>query len=363
MLTSDLALKFDQEYNEVCQNFINNPLLFDEAFANAWFKLTHRDMGPKSTYVGKEIPNETFLWQDPIPVRDYELISKSDIKHLKQEILKTGIPHNHLIETAWASASTFRGSDRRGGANGARIRLEPQINWESNNPEQLKIVLKTYVQIQEKFNTSFGNRKVSIADLIILGGNVAIEEAIKKTDFEIEVPFIAGRTDATQEQTDLESFNVLEPMADGFRNYQKKKYTLTTEELLIDKAQLLTLTAPEMTVLIGGMRTLNANFDNSKKGILTNNSELLTNDFFVNLLDMNIFWTPKSEDKIEFEGKERVTNEIKWTATRADLVFGSNSELRAIAEVYASNDAKEKFVTDFIKAWTKVMNLDRYDLN
>lgn len=363
MLTSDLALKFDQEYNEVCQNFINNPLLFDEAFANAWFKLTHRDMGPKSTYVGKEIPNETFLWQDPVPVRDYELISKSDIKHLKQEILKTGIPHNHLIETAWASASTFRGSDRRGGANGARIRLEPQINWESNNPEQLKIVLKTYVQIQEKFNTSFGNRKVSIADLIILGGNVAIEEAIKKTDFEIEVPFIAGRTDATQEQTDIESFNVLEPMADGFRNYQKKKYTLTTEELLIDKAQLLTLTAPEMTVLIGGMRTLNANFDNSKKGILTNNSELLTNDFFVNLLDMNIFWTPKSEDKIEFEGKERVTNEIKWTATRADLVFGSNSELRAIAEVYASNDAKEKFVTDFIKAWTKVMNLDRYDLN
>lgn len=362
MLTSDLALKFDPAYKEVCQKFLDNPLSFDKAFADAWFKLTHRDMGPKSTYLGTEIPKENFLWQDNVPVRDYDLISKSDIDKLKQEILNSGVPQNHLIETAWASASSYRGSDRRGGANGARIRLEPQINWEANNPEQLKSVLKTYEQIQKKFNANSGNKKVSIADLIVLGGNTAIEESIKKSGLHIEVPFIAGRTDATQEQTDIESFAVLEPMADGFRNYQKKKYTLTTEELLIDKAQLLTLTAPEMTVLVGGMRTLNANFDDSNKGILTHNSGILNNDFFINLLDMSTYWSPTSEDKTEFEGKDRATNKVKWTATRADLIFGSNSELRGIAEVYASNDAKEKFIKDFIKAWTKVMNLDRFDL-
>jgi len=362
MLTSDLALKFDPAYKEVCQKFLDNPLSFDKAFADAWFKLTHRDMGPKSTYLGTEIPKENFLWQDNVPVRDYDLISKSDIDKLKQEILNSGVPQNHLIETAWASASSYRGSDRRGGANGARIRLEPQINWEANNPEQLKSVLKTYKQIQKKFNANSGNKKVSIADLIVLGGNTAIEESIKKSGLHIEVPFIAGRTDATQEQTDIESFAVLEPMADGFRNYQKKKYTLTTEELLIDKAQLLTLTAPEMTVLVGGMRTLNANFDDSNKGILTHNSGILNNDFFINLLDMSTYWSPTSEDKTEFEGKDRATNKVKWTATRADLIFGSNSELRGIAEVYASNDAKEKFIKDFIKAWTKVMNLDRFDL-
>jgi len=362
MLTSDLALKFDPAYKEVCQKFLDKPLSFDKAFADAWFKLTHRDMGPKSTYLGTEIPEENFLWQDNVPVRDYDLISKADIDKLKQEILNSNVPHNHLIETAWASASSYRGSDRRGGANGARIRLEPQINWEVNNPEQLKNVLKTYEQIQEKFNANSGNKKVSIADLIVLGGNAAIEEAIKKSGLDIEVPFIAGRTDATQEQTDVESFAVLEPMADGFRNYQKKKYTLTTEELLVDKAQLLTLTAPEMTVLVGGMRALNANFDDSNKGILANNSGVLNNDFFVNLLDMSTYWAPTSEDKVEFEGKDRATDKVKWTATRADLIFGSNSELRAIAEVYASNDAKEKFAEDFIKAWTKVMNLDRFDL-
>lgn len=362
MLTSDLALKVDPAYKEICQKFIDEPLSFDEAFANAWFKLTHRDMGPKSTYLGSDIPEETFLWQDPIPVRDYDLISKSDINTLKQEILKSGIPHNQLIETAWASASSYRGSDRRGGANGARIRLEPQINWEANNPVQLKKVLATYEQIQEKFNANSGTQKVSIADLIVLGGNAAIERAASAAGFNISVPFHPGRTDATQEQTDVESFAVLEPMADGFRNYQKKKYTLTTEELLVDKAQLLSLTAPEMTVLVGGMRSLNANFDDSNKGILTNNSGTLTNDFFVNLLDMSTYWTPTSDDKTDFEGKDRATGKVKWTATRADLIFGSNSELRAIAEVYASGDAKEKFVKDFVKAWTKVMNLDRFDL-
>jgi catalase-peroxidase len=319
-------------------------------------------MGTKSTYLGPEIPKETFLWQDPIPVRDYYLISKSDINKLKQEILNSGIPHNQLIETAWAAASSYRGSDRRGGANGARIRLEPQINWEVNNPKQLKTVLAAYEKIQEKFNANAGTKKVSIADLIVLGGSAAIEKAANAAGFNISVPFNPGRTDATQEQTDIESFAVLEPMADGFRNYQKKKYTLTTEELLIDKAQLLTVTAPEMAVLVGGMRALNANFDDSNKGVLTNTPGTLTNDFFVNLLDMNTYWTPLSENKVEFEGKDRATDKVKWTATRADLIFGSNSELRGIAEVYASNDAKEKFVKDFIDAWTKVMNLDRFDL-
>jgi catalase-peroxidase len=360
MLTSDLALKFDADYNKVCKTFIDNPLSFEKAFADAWFKLTHRDMGPKTTYIGNEMPKENFVWQDPIPNREHDLVSKEDIDKLKEVILNTNIPNNRLIETAWASASTYRGSDRRGGANGARIRLEPQINWESNNPEQLKKVLAVYEAIQKEFNTDSETKKISIADLIVLGGNAAIEKAASDAGFNILVPFNAGRMDATQEQTDIDSFSVIEPMADGFRNYQKKKYTLTTEELLIDKAQLLTLTAPEMTVLVGGMRVLNANYDGS--GVLANTNGLLTNDFFVNLLDMNIYWTPTSKDKLEFIGKDRSTDKLKWTATRADLIFGSNSELRAIAEVYASNDAKEKFVKDFISAWAKVMNLDRFDL-
>jgi len=360
MLTSDLALKFDTDYNKVCKTFIDNPLTFEKAFADAWFKLTHRDMGPKTTYIGNEIPKENFVWQDPIPNREHDLVSKEDIDKLKEVILNSSIPNNRLIETAWASASTYRGSDRRGGANGARIRLEPQINWESNNPEQLKKVLAVYETIQKEFNTDSGTKKISIADLIVLAGNAAIEKAASDAGFNISVPFNAGRMDATQEQTDIDSFSVIEPMADGFRNYQKKKYTLTTEELLIDKAQLLTLTAPEMTVLVGGMRVLNANYDGS--GVLANTDGILTNDFFVNLLDMNIYWTPTSEDKLEFIGKDRSTDKLKWTATRADLIFGSNSELRAIAEVYASNDAKEKFVKDFISAWEKVMNLDRFDL-
>ncbi|WP_431167370.1 catalase/peroxidase HPI [Tenacibaculum halocynthiae] len=360
MLTSDLALKFDPDYKKVCQKFLENPLSFDEAFAKAWFKLTHRDMGPKSTYLGSEIPKENFIWQDPIPTRTDKLITKSEIKILKKEILNSGISHNQLVETAWASASTYRGSDRRGGANGARIRLEPQINWESNNPAQLKKVLGVYKKIQSEFNNT--SRKVSIADLIILGGSVAVEEGAKKAGFSVEVPFNPGRMDATQEQTDVASFAVLEPMADGFRNYQKKKYTLTTEELLVDKAQLLTLTAPEMTVLVGGMRALNVSYDASTKGILTKTPGVLTNDFFVNLLDMSTYWTPVSEEKMELEGKDRKTNAVKWKATRADLIFGSNSELRGLAEVYASNDAKEKFITDFIAAWVKVMNLDRFDL-
>ena len=362
MLTSDLALKFDDAYKAICEDFISDPKSFDEAFAKAWFKLTHRDMGPKSTYLGPEIPAEDFVWQDPIPTRNYDLINTNDIASLKEMILNTSISQNEMIETAWASASTYRGSDRRGGANGARIRLEPQVNWVCNNPEQLKRVLAAYEKIQESFNSNSGSKKVSMADLIVLGGNVAIEEAAKKVGFDIQVPFNPGRMDATQEQTDAESFAVLEPMADGFRNYQKKDYTLTTEELLIDKAQLLTLTAPEMTVLLGGMRALNANYDDSNIGILTNKPGELSNAFFVNLLSMDTYWTPTNEDKMEFEGKDRATDKVKWTATRADLIFGSNSELRGIAEVYASSDAKEKFVKYFIDAWTKVMNLDRFDL-
>jgi catalase-peroxidase len=362
MLTSDLALKVDPEYNKICEGFIANPKEFDEAFAKAWFKLTHRDMGPKSTYLGPEIPAEDFTWQDPIPLINHELVSTSDIATLKTQILNAGIPHHHLIETAWGSASTYRGSDRRGGANGARIRLEPQVNWECNNPTQLKNVLGSYATIQADFNSTSGSKKISMADLIVLGGNAAIEEAIKKAGMDLNVPFKAGRMDATQEKTDVESFSVLEPMADGFRNYQKKKYTLTTEEILIDKAQLLTLTAPEMTVLVGGMRSLNANYNDSEMGILTHNPGMLTNDFFINLLDMDTYWEPISEDELEFEGKDRGTDEVKWRATRADLIFGSNSELRALSEVYASADAKEKFVNNFVSAWNKVMNLDRFDL-
>ena len=360
MLTTDLALRFDSDYDKVCRDFIKNPKEFDKAFAEAWFKLTHRDMGPKSTYLGSEIPQDNFVWQDPIPTRDHELVSKSDINKLKEAIINSGIPHNQLIETAWASASTYRGSDRRGGANGARIRLEPQVNWEVNNPVQLKSILAKYTEIQDNFNKNSGKVKISMADLIVLGGNLAIEKATEKAGFNSAVPFNPGRMDATQEQTDVESFDVLKPMADGFRNYQEKSYTLTTEELLVDKAQLLTLTAPEMTVLLAGMRVLNANYKGSDEGVLTNNKGSLTNDFFTNLMSMDTYWTPASEENLKFIGKNRSTDKETWTASRADLIFGSNSELRAIAEVYASDDAKEKFATDFIKAWTKVMNLDRF---
>ena len=362
MLTSDLALRFDSAYNKVCQKFLADPASFDLAFAQAWFKLTHRDMGPKTTYMGPEVPQDAFIWQDPIPVRNHELVSKADIELLKKEILGSGIPNNHLVETAWASASTYRGSDRRGGANGARIRLKPQVDWACNNPAQLKTVLAAYEKIQSKFNVNSGKRKISIADLIVLGGNVAVEKAAADAGIKIQIPFIPGRMDALQEQTDMASFAVLEPMADGFRNYHKKKYTLSTEELLVDKAQLLTLTAPEMTVLLGGMRAMNANFDNSNKGVLTTTPGQLTNDFFVNLLSMDSEWTPTSDDKMEFTGKDRKTGNVKWTASRADLIFGSNSELRALAEVYGSSDAKERFAKDFASAWTKVMNLDRFDL-
>ncbi len=363
MLTTDLSLRFDTAYEKISRRFMENPAEFDLAFAKAWFKLTHRDMGPKTAYIGPEVPQEDFIWQDPIPAVDHQLIDGKDIKSLKSTILSSGLTDKELISTAWASASTFRSSDRRGGANGARIRLEPQINWESNNPTQLKKVLAAYEKIQADFNAAGNGKKVSIADLIVLGGNAAIEKAAEKAGFSAEIKFNPGRMDASQEQTDVESIALLEPMADGFRNYQTKEYTLTTEELLIDKAQLLSLTAPEMTVLLGGMRSLGVNYDASNHGVFTANQGTLSNDFFVNLLDMNTVWTPTSEDQLEFVGKDRTTGKIKWTATRADLIFGSNSELRAIAEVYASSDAKEKMVKDFIYTWNKVMNLDRFDLN
>ena len=363
MLTTDLSLRFDPEYEKISRRFLENPEEFEDAFARAWFKLTHRDMGPKSTYLGPEIPEDDFLWQDPIPTADYDMINASDIDALKSKISNSGLTSSEMITTAWASASTFRISDRRGGANGARIRLEPQVSWESNNPEQLRKVLAVYEGIQSEFNASSGSRKVSMADLIVLGGNVALEDAIEKAGYDIDVPFTAGRTDATQEQTDVEGMAVLEPMADGFRNYQKTDYTLTTEELLVDKAQLLTLTAPEMTVLVGGMRVLNANYDGSDYGVFTNTPGALTNDFFVNLLDMGIEWEALDEDGQTFVGKSRDNGDVVWKATRADLIFGSNSELRALAEVYASNDFREKFVQDFVHAWTKVMNLDRFDVS
>jgi catalase-peroxidase len=362
MLTTDLSMIEDPIYKEISQRFYENPKEFEAAFAKAWFKLTHRDMGPKTTYLGPEIPKEDFIWQDPIPVLDHEVINVGDIKTLKIAISNSGLSSSELITTAWASASTYRTSDRRGGANGARIRLEPQVNWESNNPKQLKKVLAVYTQIQTDFNAKFTGKQVSIADLIILGGNVAVEEAATKAGFPIAVPFTAGRMDASQEQTDISSMAVLEPMADGFRNYKKMDYVFTTEELLVDKAQLLSLTVPEMTVLLGGMRVLDTNYDGSDLGVFTSNAGALTNDFFVNLLDMSTEWEATSEDAEAFDGKDRMTDKLKWTATRADLIFGSNSELRAIAEVYASSTAKEKFVKDFVGAWTKVMNLDRFDV-
>ncbi|TDG36671.1 catalase/peroxidase HPI [Pedobacter changchengzhani] len=357
MLTTDLSLRLDPAYEKISRHFLENPDDFADAFGKAWFKLTHRDMGPSARYLGTEVPKEEFIWQDPIPTSNHALINDEDVKNLKNQILNTGLSVAQLVGTAWSSASTFRNSDKRGGANGARIRLAPQKYWQVNNIAQVDKVINALEKIQQSFNTD--GKNVSIADLIVLAGNVAIE---KSTGNAVKVPFTGGRTDASQAQTDVESFAVLEPAADGFRNYTKGKYSVSTEELLIDKAQLLTLTSPELTVLVGGMRALNTNFDNSKHGILTKNPEVLSNDFFVNLLDMNTAWKAKSEHKEIFEGFDRATNELKWTATRADLVFGSNAELRAIAEVYASADANEKFINDFVTVWNKVMNLDRFDL-
>ncbi len=362
MLTTDLSLRFDPEYGKISKKFMENPEYFAEAFAKAWFKLTHRDMGPKTTYWGPEAPKADLIWQDPIPALNHDLVDATDIAALKGKILNSGLSISELTTVAWASASTYRGSDRRGGANGARIRLAPQRNWEVNNPQELNKVLAVYEKIQKEFNSTGGKKKISMADLIVLGGSAAVEKAAKNAGFSVEVPFTAGRMDATQEQTDVNSFAVLEPMADGFRNYTKTQYTVSTEELLVDKAQLLTLSAPEMTVLVGGMRALNANYNHSKNGILTDKKEQLTNDFFVNLLDMSTVWKATTDTKEVFVGSDRKTGDVKYSATRADLIFGSNSELRALAEVYASSDAKEKFVKDFVAAWVKVMNLDRFDV-
>ncbi len=363
MLTTDLSLRFDPAYEKISRRFMDNPDQFADAFARAWFKLTHRDMGPRARYLGPEVPAEELIWQDPIPAVNHTLIDEKDITVLKAKILNSGLSVSQLVSTAWASASTFRGSDKRGGANGARIRLAPQKDWAVNNPAQLKKVLDKLEGIQKEFNSAqTGGKKVSLADLIVLAGSAGVEKAAKDAGLNVKVPFTPGRMDASEEQTDVESFAVLEPAADGFRNYIKTKYSVSTEELLLDKAQLLTLTAPEMTVLLGGMRVLNTNYDNSKYGVFTKRPELLTNDFFVNLLDMSTVWKAKDKSGELFEGHDRKTGELKWTATRADLIFGSNSELRAIAEVYGSSDAKEKFVNDFVAAWNKVMNLDRFDI-
>ena len=360
MLTTDLALRFDPAYEKISRRFLENPDQFADAFARAWFKLTHRDMGPKERYLGPDVPQEELLWQDPIPAVDHELVSDADIASLKAIILGSGLSVSELVSTAWASASTFRGSDKRGGANGARIRLAPQRYWQVNNPMQLQKVLDVLEQVQQDFNA--GGKKVSLADLIVLGGCAAVEKAATDAGKSVTVPFTPGRMDASQEKTDVESFGYLEPLADGFRNYRKSKSSVSTEELLIDKAHLLTLTAPELTVLIGGLRVLGNNYDGSKHGVFTNRPGQLTNDFFVNLLDMGTAWKAASEDRELYQGSDRATGAIKWTGTRADLVFGSNSELRAVAEVYGSADAQDKFVNDFVAAWSKVMNLDRFDL-
>lgn len=363
MLTTDLSLRLDPEYEKISRRFLENPDQFADAFARAWFKLTHRDMGPRALYLGTDVPKEELLWQDPIPRVDHDLINENDITLLKAKVLATGLSISELVSTAWASASTFRGSDKRGGANGSRIRLAPQKDWEVNNPAKLQKVLNVLEGIQREFNQTQSNtKKVSLADIIVLAGNAGVEKAAKDAGSNINVPFAPGRMDASQEQTDVESFGFLEPIADGFRNYKKNKYTVATETLLIDKAQLLTLTAPELTVLVGGMRVLDSNFDGSKKGVFTERPEVLTNDFFVNLLDIGTVWKAVSEDKEEYNGHDYTTGKVKWTGTRADLVFGSNSELRALAEVYASADAQKQFVIDFVAAWTKVMNLDRFDL-
>jgi catalase-peroxidase len=364
MLTTDLALRFDPIYEKIARRFFENPDKLADAFARAWFKLTHRDMGPRSRYLGPEVPVEELIWQDPVPAVDYALIDEQDIADLKSKISASGLSISALVSTAWASASTFRGSDKRGGANGARIRLAPQKDWQVNHPEQLKKVLQVLEGIQKQFNSSQSDeKKVSLADLIVLGGCAGVEQAAKNAGNNITVPFNPGRTDALQEQTDVESFTVLEPVADGFRNYLKTKFAVWAEELLVDRAQLLTLTAPEMTVLVGGMRVLNANFQQSQHGVLTSRPETLTNDFFVNLLDMNTTWKATSENEDEFEGSDRATGKLKWTGTRVDLIFGSNAQLRALAEVYACEDSNEKFLNDFVAAWSKVMNLDRFDID
>lgn len=360
MLTTDLALRLDPIYGPISKRFHENPKAFADAFARAWFKLTHRDMGPIARYLGSEVPKEELIWQDPIPAITNKLIEDKDVVVLKSKILASGLSVSQLVSTAWASASTFRGSDKRGGANGARIRLAPQKDWAVNNPVQLKKILETLERIQKEFNT--GDKHVSLADLIVLAGCAGVEKAAKNAGVDVTVPFTAGRADATQEQTDVESFAVLEPSADGFRNYMKTKYTVTAEEMLVDKAQLLTLTAPEMTALVGGLRVLNANSDKSKLGVFTTRTEALTNDFFVNLLDLNTTWKGIAGSQDVFEGRDRTTGDVKWTATRVDLIFGSNSELRALAEVYGCADGQQKFVNDFVAAWNKVMNLDRFDL-
>jgi catalase-peroxidase len=363
MLVTDLSLRIDPVYEKISRRFYEHPDEFADAFARAWFKLTHRDMGPRVRYLGPEIPAEELIWQDPVPAVDHPLIGEQDIAALKAKILASGLSVSQLVSAAWASASTFRGSDKRGGANGARIALEPQKNWEANQPAQLSKVLEKLAAIQKEFNASqSGGKKVSLADLIVLAGCAAVEKAAKAGGHDVTVPFTPGRTDASQEQTDVESFGYLEPVADGFRNYQKAKFSVSPEELLIDKAQLLTLTAPEMTVLVGGLRALNANVGESKHGVLTDRPETLTNDFFVNLLDMKTKWQPSSTSEGVYEGRDRATDKIKWTATRVDLLFGSNSELRALAEVYACDDSREGFVKDFVAAWSKVMNLGRFDL-
>ncbi|GAA3209669.1 hypothetical protein GCM10020256_07100 [Streptomyces thermocoprophilus] len=361
MLTTDLALRFDPVYEPISRRFYENPDEFADAFARAWYKLTHRDMGPKSLYLGPEVPEETLLWQDPLPEREGEVIDADDIATLKAKLLDSGLTVSQLVTTAWASASTFRASDKRGGANGARIRLEPQRNWEVNDPDQLALVLRILEGVQRDFNAASA-RKVSLADLIVLGGCAAVEKAAKDAGFDIEVPFTPGRVDATEEHTDAESFAALEPTADGFRNYLGKGNRLPAEYLLLDRANLLSLSAPEMTVLVGGLRVLGANHQQSQLGVFTSTPGALTNDFFVNLLDLGTTWKATSEDQTTFEGRDAATGELKWAGSRADLVFGSNSELRALAEVYASDDAKEKFVQDFVAAWDKVMNLDRFDL-
>ena len=359
MTTADMSLRMDPAYEKISRRFHANPEEFADAFARAWFKLTHRDMGPKSRYLGAEVPSEDLIWQDPIPAVNHELVSDSDIETLKNQIAESGLSVSQLVSTAWASASTFRGSDLRGGANGARVALAPQKDWEVNQPEQLSASLETLGAIQAAFNREQAGKAISLADMIVLGGSVGIEQAAKNAGHDITVPFTPGRMDATQDQTDVESFAVLEPAADGFRNYEKAKYTVSPEELLLDKAQLLTLTAPEMTLLVAGMRTLGTNYGQTQHGVFTANTETLTNDFFVNLLDMSTQWSATSEDEGIYEGRDRSSGEVKWTATRVDLAFGSNSQLRAIAEVYACEDAKQRFVEDFVAAWTKVMNLDR----
>ncbi|GAB4299461.1 MAG: catalase/peroxidase HPI [Ignavibacteriaceae bacterium] len=364
MLTTDLSLRFDPEFGKISRKFYENPELFADAFARAWFKLLHRDMGPKSRYLGPEVPEEDLIWQDPIPAVNHKLVDDKDVAELKKKILASGLSVPELVTTAWASASTFRNSDKRGGANGARIRLEPQKNWEVNNPPQLAKVLGALGKIQEEFNSAQNDgKKISIADMVVLAGCAAVEKAAKDAGYDIKVPFTPGRTDAEQEQTDIESFKVLEPLADGFRNYAKGKAGVCAEHLLVDKAHLLTLSVPEMTVLVGGMRALKANFDNSDNGIFTDSPGVLTNDFFVNLLDMSTEWKATDDDKVFFQGFDSKSGKPKWKATRVDLIFGHNSELRAIAEFYACDDNKEKFVKDFVAAWTKVMNLDRFDLN